>query len=86
MVQNKLELDSHADTCCAGANTAVLEYTGEKVNVAPFSGTYKPMADIPIATVGTVWEDPKSGDTRLLVLNETLYFGDKMAETLVCPN
>jgi hypothetical protein len=86
VVQNKLELDSHADTCCAGANTAVLEYTGEKVNVAPFSGTYKPMADIPIATVGTVWEDPKSGDTRLLVLNETLYFGDKMAETLVCPN
>ena len=30
-------LDSHADTSCAGSNMAVLELTGEKVNVTPFS-------------------------------------------------
>jgi hypothetical protein len=35
------ELDSHADTCCAGANATVLKYTGAKVSVQPFTDTYK---------------------------------------------
>jgi hypothetical protein len=43
--------DSHADTCCAGSNMAVLELNGEKVNVFPFSEDYASVQDVPIATV-----------------------------------
>jgi hypothetical protein len=30
------ELDTHADTCCAGANWSLMEYTGEICDVNPF--------------------------------------------------
>jgi hypothetical protein len=32
-----VELDSHADTCCAGSNCAVIEVTERKCNVIGFS-------------------------------------------------
>jgi hypothetical protein len=34
---NQSELDSHVDTCVAGANTRVMDYTNTKVSVSPFS-------------------------------------------------
>ena len=79
-------LDSHADTCCAGSNMQVLELTGEKVTVSPYSDTYKAVTDIPIATVVTVWEDPKNGQAWMLVIHEALFFGSKLKESLLCPN
>jgi hypothetical protein len=51
--QNRSEIDSHADTCVAGANTALLWYTDHTVSVSPFIGEYKPLEDVPIATVAT---------------------------------
>ena len=68
-------LDSHADSCCAGSNMQVLELTGEKVTVSPYSDTYEAVTDIPIATVVTVWEDPKNGQAWMLVIHEALFFG-----------
>ena len=83
---DRCELDSHADTCVAGSNTAVLLYTGEKVSVSPFIGEYQPLPDIPIATVATAWDNPVNGDTILLIVNEALYFGDRLKHSLLCPN
>ena len=34
--EGRLELDTHADTCVAGANTVVLDLTGKHVSVTPF--------------------------------------------------
>ena len=79
-------LDSHADTSCAGSNMAVLELTGEKVNVTPFSEHYSAVTDVPIATVATVWEDPRNGELWLLVIHEALFFGSKLTDSLLCPN
>ena len=79
-------LDSHADTCCAGSNMQVLELSGEKVTVTPYSEHYDAMTDIPIATVVTVWENPKNGEAWMLVIHEALYFGTKLQESLLCPN
>lgn len=56
--EGKSELDSHADTCCAGANTALIEFTGETVKVQPFSPEYDSYDDVPIATVATAYDDP----------------------------
>jgi hypothetical protein len=83
---NQSELDSHADTCVAGANTRVTEYTDTKVSVSPFSDSYEAIKDVPIATVATAWDDPATGEVIVLYINEALYFGDKMSHTLLCPN
>jgi hypothetical protein len=70
----------------AGANTVPLWYTDHKVNVSPFIGEYAPIGDIPIASVATAWDDPQSGRTIILIINEALCFGDQMEYTLSCPN
>ena len=43
------ELDTHADTCCAGANWALMEYTGQVCKVTPFLDSYQPVQEIPVA-------------------------------------
>jgi hypothetical protein len=84
--QNSTELDSHADTCAAGANTLPLWFTDVKVSVSPFIGEYAPLEDVPIASVATAWDSPVDGGTIILVINEALYFGDRMSHSLLCPN
>jgi hypothetical protein len=85
-VTNRTGLDSHADTCVAGANTVPLWYTDCAVSVSPFIGKYQPLSDVPIASVATAWDHPETGETYILVLNEALYFGDRMNHSLICPN
>ena len=58
----KTALDSHADTSCAGSNMAVLELTGEKVTVFPFSENLPAVQEVPIASVLTIWECPTTGE------------------------
>jgi hypothetical protein len=83
----RVELDTHADTCVAGTNTIVLDLTGKTVSVSPFCDSqYESIADVPIATVATVYDCPVTGKAHVLVLNEVLYLGDKMPNTLLCPN
>jgi hypothetical protein len=55
---NRSELHSHADTCCAGPNTEPFAHSDKLVNVSPFTETYKPLKDVPIASVVTVYDDP----------------------------
>ena len=62
----KTSLDSHADTSCAGSNMAVLELTGEKVNVYPFSKNLPAVQEVPIATV-------LSADNRGCLLSTRLF-------------
>ncbi|KAI2491468.1 Reverse transcriptase (RNA-dependent DNA polymerase) [Fragilaria crotonensis] len=84
--EGRMELDTHADTCVAGSNTVVLDLTG-KVAVSPFCDSeFRALEDIPIATVATAYDCPSTGKTYILVINEALYFGDKMKHSLLCPN
>ena len=48
------ELDTHADTSCAGSNWSLLEYSGQICEVTPFIDKYEPVPEIPIATCCTV--------------------------------
>ena len=80
------ELDSHADTCVAGANTTPMWFTEQRVSVSPFIGEYKPLDDIPIASIATAWDNPVDGSTIILIVNEALYFGERMPYSLLCPN
>ena len=80
------ELDSHADTCCAGANFVMLEEPYKHVNVYAYSGEYKPLTNIPVTVCATVWVSPVTGESYLLVVNEALYFGERLDSSLLCPN
>jgi hypothetical protein len=83
---NRSELDSHADTCCAGVNTTPFAFSEETVSVSPFIDEYSPMKDVKIASVVTMYDDAVTGDSIFLVILEALYFGKKLHQTLLNPN
>jgi hypothetical protein len=80
------ELDSHADTSVAGPNCVVLEFTEQVVNVSAFSEKLETMENIPIVTAATAIDNPKTGETTILVIGQAIYTGDKVHNTLSCPN
>jgi hypothetical protein len=82
----RCEPDSHADTTVAGKNMRMMEPTGQKVNIAAYTDKVSQLTDVPIATAGTVFECPKTGALWLLVFNETLFLGDRLPNSLICPN
>ena len=84
--ESSCELDSHADTCVAGSNCVMLGEPSRTVTVHPYSDEYKPMQNIPIGTAATVWVDPSNGTNYLLLFHESIYFGDRLGHTLLCPN
>ena len=81
----RCEMDSHADTCVAGSNCVVLEYTGRVAAVEAYSPDY-PSKQVPIATVATAYDCPTSGATFVLIINEALYFGHSLHFSLLSPN
>lgn len=80
------ELDSHADTCCAGRNCKLIAETNLTVSVAPYSNKYKPIQNVPIVTAATAYDMPDSDVTYILIMNQALWFGSKLDDTLLCPN
>jgi hypothetical protein len=62
------ELDTHADTSCAGANWSLMELTGEICDINPFLASYQPVQEILVArcctfgrTRPTAWSTCLSG-------------------------
>jgi hypothetical protein len=80
-----LELDSHADTSCAGSNCRVLEYTNKTCTVSSFSSKQTKVRDVPIVTAATAYDAP-NGEIYILILNQSLYLGEHMQHSLMCPN
>ena len=79
-------MDSHADTCVAGPNFVIIEYTGEHCDVTPYSDEYKPITDVPIVNASTAYTDPETGVTMILQFNQVLWYGKKMQMSLINPN
>ena len=72
------ELDTHADTCCTGANWKLLELTRDICKVTPFLDSYEPISKIPLARCGMVWTDPMTMQDYLLVSDQMLWFGENL--------
>jgi len=83
---SRCELDTRADTICAGINCRPLIYTGQQCEVRGFSEDFEPLHDIPVATVATAWCDGLGGPTYILIIHEALYFGSSMGHSLINPN
>ena len=83
----RCELDSHADTCALGSNFIPLYFTGRACDVTPYnSDSYEPERDVPIVSGATAYTCQRSGQTYILVVNEGLWFGEKLQNTLLNPN
>ncbi len=83
----RCELDSHADTCALGCNYLPLSFTGRVCDKSPYnSSAYQPERDIPIVTAATAYTCQDTGQTYILVINEALWFGDRLAHSLINPN
>jgi hypothetical protein len=86
VVQSQLELDSHADTIVCGSNCIVMHFTGKECDVSPYTDAYEAIKSVPIVQAATAYDDPETGETSILILNEAIWMGDKMDHTLINPN
>lgn len=80
------ECDTNADTCCLGKNFIILEPTRRTADVYAYDKSIKPIEGVPIVNGATAWDDPITGQTLILVINEALYYGTKLEHTLINPN
>ena len=79
------EMDTMADTSCAGSNWSVLEWTGHSCDVYPFNEQYEATKDVPIATCATLIQG-EGGNDFILVRHEMLFFGSAMSRLLLNQN
>jgi hypothetical protein len=86
LTSSRAEIDTRADTICAGKASHVIEYTDQVCDVSPFTSEYEPMRNIPLAKMATAYDHPYDHETYILVTAQSLYFGDKLENTLLCPN
>jgi hypothetical protein len=82
----RTKLDSHADTCGGNDTVFILEYTGKVAEVAGFSKALQTMQDIPIVKATLAYDDPHTGETMVLIVNQALYFGDQLSHILLNQN
>lgn len=83
--QSRNELDTRADTICAGANWRLISTTGQCCDVMGFHDEFAPIKDVPVARAATAWRD-ENGATYIIIANEVLFFGPEMDHSLINPN
>jgi hypothetical protein len=86
IVHSQLEMDSHADTIVCGSNCLIMHYTGKECDVSPYTDAYEAIKSVPIVQASTAYDNPETGETTILILNEAIWMGEQMEHTLVNPN
>jgi hypothetical protein len=82
----RCEMDSHADTCVAGPNFLVLEFSGEQCDVSPYTNDYQPITNISVVNAATAFTAESTGETVILHFNQVLWYGKRMKMSLINPN
>lgn len=82
---SSLELDSHADTACVGPECSILSVTEKVCRVNAYHPRYNAFEDIPVVQAATAHDDPETGITYILVINQALQIPG-MGVTLLNPN
>lgn len=80
----RVELDSHADTCCVGNGVLVVNRTSRTVKVSPFLKSLGTVAKVPIVSAAIAYDDPNSGEVKIIIIHQALYFSE-MNHCLICP-
>jgi Reverse transcriptase (RNA-dependent DNA polymerase) len=82
-VRARAEIDTRADTLCAGSTFILHESTGKVVDVSGFHDTYSAITDIQVGTCITAID--LEGETIIASFPQSLYFGDSMVHSLIPP-
>ena len=56
------------------------------MDVYAYDKFIKPLSNVPVVSGATAWDDPITGQTYILVVNEALYYGTKLDHSLINPN
>ena len=81
----RLGIDSWADTSCAGRHAHVLEFVeGRSVTAHGFATSLPSIDNLSIANVAYAYDSP-SGETYILVVNNSIYLGSLMDDSLLNP-
>ena len=64
----------------------IMHYTGAECDVTPYTDAYEAIKSVPIVQAATAYDNPETGETIILILNEAIWMGEKMDHTLVNPN
>ena len=80
----RAEIDTRADTICAGKAFQVLHLSGRVVDVGGFHSDLGTLTGVPIARFATAY-DASDGTTYILAVNEALYFGSDSEQSLISP-
>ena len=81
----RTDLDSHADTCVLGKNFLIIEYTNQSCDVRGFANTSE-HRQVPIVTGATAFIRPDTGESIILIVNQALYLGEHVEQSLLNPN
>jgi hypothetical protein len=62
------------------------EFDSTTCEVVPFSEEYESMKDIPIMSAAMAWTNEQTGETVILYFHQMLWYGNKLANSLINPN
>ena len=79
------EIDTRSETICAAANWRLLSASGQCCDVYGFHDNFKGTTDVPIARLATGIRD-EHGRVHILIVNQELYFGASLDNSLINPN
>ena len=80
------EMDTMADTSCAGVNWTLMETTGMECKVSDFMGQQVGGQYVPIATCATCIREKSTGVEYILIGHQMLWFGSALKKTLLNQN
>ena len=82
----RLGFDSYANMCCAGRHARVESFIeGKTVTATGFSNSMPAMENLPLANVLYAF-NLSHGEVYILQVNNSIYLGDMMEDSLLCPN
>ena len=63
-----------------------MNFRGNECDIAPYTDAYETKKAMPISQTATEYNNPDTGETTTLILNEAIWMGETMDHTLVNPN
>jgi hypothetical protein len=85
LARSRIEVDSRADTVCAVKCFVLHELTEEIAEVSGCHDSLGSLKDVPIGMTCTAWDAPWQ-KTYILAFPQSLFFGDKLENSLMLPN
>jgi hypothetical protein len=79
----RVELDSHADTCCVGRDVMIINETQKTVKVSPFLKSLGILSRVLFVTAAIAYNDPGTGETYVFVIHQGLHF-EEMDHCFIC--